>query len=146
MLVGLRFLGSQTVKTVNVATQGYDGSAPALTGLKNRDFQSGSFLFLLPEFYGELPCGKCGCVGHVDAEEQKEGLAVAVAGGNAADTEVLLLVAEAALHYGGAQVTDDTAGGRDVGLLVLGLGTFADEVGRDATLGAILRDIQKISN
>ena len=63
----------------------------------------------MPEFYGELPCGKCGCVGHVDAEEQKEGLAVAVAGGNAADTEVLLLVAEAALHYGGAQVTDDTA-------------------------------------
>ena len=92
----------------------------------------------MPEFYGELPSGKCGCVGHVDAEEQKEGLAVAVAGGDAADTEVLLLVAEAALHYGGAQVTDDTAGGRDVGLLVLGLGTFADEVGRDATLGAIL--------
>lgn len=74
----------------------------------------------------------------MDAEEQKEGLAVAVAGGDAADTEVLLLVAEAALHDGGAQVTDDTAGGRDVGLLVLGLGTFADEVGRDATLGAIL--------
>ena len=63
---------------------------------------------------------------------------MAVAGGDAADTEVLLLVAEAALHDGGAQVTDDTAGGRDVGLLVLGLGTFADEVGRDATLGAIL--------
>lgn len=68
----------------------------------------------MPEFYGELPCGKYGCVGHVDAEEQKEGLAVAVAGGDAADTEVLLLVAEAALHYGGAQVTDDTAGGRSV--------------------------------
>ena len=31
----------------------------------------------MPEFYGELPCGKYGCVGHVDAEEQKEGLAVA---------------------------------------------------------------------
>ncbi len=48
---------------------------------------------------------------------------MAVAGGDAADTEVLLLVAEAALQDRGAQVTDDTAGGRDVGLLVLGLGS-----------------------
>ena len=63
---------------------------------------------------------------------------MAVAGGDAADTEVLLLVAEAALHDGGAQVTDDTAGGRDVGLLVLGLGSLAHKVGRDATLGALL--------
>lgn len=31
-------LDSQTVKTVNIATQGYDGSAPALTEAQKSEF------------------------------------------------------------------------------------------------------------
>ena len=78
---------------------------------KNPGCVSGSFLLFRAEFGGELPCGKCCCVGHVDAEEQKQSLAVAVAGGYSADSEVLLLVSEAALHDCSAQVADDSARG-----------------------------------
>lgn len=74
----------------------------------------------------------------MDAEEQKQSLTVTVAGGYPADSEVLLLVAEAALHDCSAQIADDSARGRDVSRFVLGLRSFADEVGRDAALGAIL--------
>ena len=38
VLIRLQFLDSQTVKTVNVATQGYDGSAPALTEAQKSGF------------------------------------------------------------------------------------------------------------
>lgn len=107
-------------------------------GAKNQDCQSGSFLLFRAELGGELPCGKCRGVGHVYAEEQEQCLAVAVAGGYPADSEVLLLVAEAALHDCGAQVADDSARGRDIRRLVLGFRSFADEVGRDAVFGAIL--------
>jgi len=47
-------------------------------------------------------------------EEQKQCLAVAVAGRDPADSEVLLLVTEAALHDSCAQVADDPAGCRDM--------------------------------
>ena len=73
----------------------------------------------------------------MDAEEQKQCLAVAVTGGYPADTEVLLLVSETALHDCCAEVADDSAGGRDVRRFVLGSRPFAYEVGRDAAFGAI---------
>ena len=38
MLAGLRFLDSQTVKTVNMAAKGDDGSAPALTEAQKSGF------------------------------------------------------------------------------------------------------------
>lgn len=74
----------------------------------------------------------------MNAEKQQQCLAVAVSGGYPADSEVLLLIAEAALHDCSAQIADDSARGRDVSRFVLGLGSFADEVGHDAALGAIL--------
>lgn len=104
----------------------------------NPDCQSCSLLLFRAEFGGELPGGECGGVGHVNAEKQKQSLAVTVAGGYSADSEVLLMVSEAALHDCSAQVADDSARGRDVSRFVLGLGSFADEVGHDAALGAIL--------
>ena len=75
------------------------------------EYRSGPLLFFRFEFGGELPGDKCRGVGHVDAEEQEQCLAVAVAGRYPADPEVLLLVAEAAFHDSGAQVADDSAGG-----------------------------------
>lgn len=99
---------------------------------------SGSFLLFRAKFGGELPCGKYRGVGHVYAKEQEQCLTVAVAGGYPADSEVLLLVAEAALHDCGAQVADDSARGRDIRRFVLGFRSFADEVGRDAVFGAVL--------
>lgn len=74
----------------------------------------------------------------MNAEEQQQCLAVAVAGRYPADSEVQLLVAEAALHDSCAQVADDPAGGRDISGFVLGFRPFADEVGHDALFGAIL--------
>lgn len=74
----------------------------------------------------------------MDAEEQKQRLAVAVAGGYPADSEGLLLVAEAALYDCGAQVADDSARGRDVSRFAPECGSFADEVGHDAAPGAVL--------
>ena len=55
-----------------------------------------------------------------------------------ADSEVLLLIAEAAFHDSGSQIADDSADGLDVRRFVLGFMSFADEVGRDAMFGAIL--------
>ena len=74
----------------------------------------------------------------MDAEEQKQCLAVAVAGRDPADSEVLLPVTEAALHDSCAQVADDPAGCRDICGFILGFRPFADEIGHDALLGAIL--------
>lgn len=61
---------------------------------------------------------------------------MSVAGRDPADSEVLLLVAEAALHDSCAQVADDSTGGRDISGFVLGFRPFADEVGHDAFFGA----------
>lgn len=36
--------------------------------VKKSEYVSGSFLLFRAEFGGELPCGKCGGVGHVDTE------------------------------------------------------------------------------
>ena len=70
------------------------------------------------------------------AEEQEQCLAVSVAGRDPADSEVLLLFAEAALHDSCPQVADDSTGGRDISGFVLGFRPFADEVGHDAFFGA----------
>ena len=92
------------------------------------------------DFGGELPGGKRGRIGHVDAEEQEQCLAVSVAGRYAPYAIVLLLIAETALHDCCAEVANDSTRGRDVGRFVLGPGAFADEIGGDA-IGRAIRPV-----
>lgn len=73
----------------------------------------------------------------MDAEEQKQSLAVAVAGGYPADSEVLLLVSETSLHDRCAQIADDSPGGRYFCGFIFGSWSLSGEVGRDAFFGAV---------
>ena len=72
-------------------------------------FSSGSFLLFGLEFGGELPGSEGGGIGHMDSEEQLQGLAATVSGCDATDTVVLFLISEAALHYGSPQIADYAA-------------------------------------
>lgn len=97
-------------------------------------FQSGSFLFFSPDalllfllaLCGGLPCDESRCVGHVDAEEEQERLAVAVSGSDASHTVVEFLIAETALHDRCAQIADDAPGHQYFRGFILGFGTLAD--------------------
>ena len=100
-------------------------------------FQSGALLLFLLEFCGELSGGQSRGVGHVDAEEKQECLAMTVTSRYPAYTIVLLLVSETALHDRGTQIADDAPGSRDFRGFIFGSGTLADEIGRDAFFGAV---------
>ncbi len=63
----------------------------------------------------------------MDAVEQKQCLAISIAGRDPADSEEFLLVTEAALQDSCAQVADDQAGCRDICGFVLVFRPFADE-------------------
>lgn len=103
-------------------------------------FQSGSlllFLFLF-KFGGALSGSESRCVGHVDAEEKHECLAMTVTSRYPAYTIVLFLVSETALHDRGTHIADDAPGSRDFRGFIFGFWPLADEVGRDAFFGAVL--------
>ena len=73
----------------------------------------------------------------MDAEKEQQCLAAGVACSYPADTVVLFLISEAALHGRRAQCTDYSPGGAYVGVFILWLRTFADKTGRDAVFGAV---------
>lgn len=112
---------------------------PGNPGAQNGEiFQSGALLLFLFKFGGELSCSESRCVGHVDAEEKQECLAMTVTSRYPAYTIVLFLVSETALHDRGTQIADDAPGSRDFRGSIFGFWTLAYEVGRDAFFGAVL--------
>ena len=66
----------------------------------------------------------------MDAEKEQQRLAAGVACSNPADTVVLFLVSEAALHGGRAQCPDYSSGCAYVGVFILWLRAFADKTSR----------------
>ena len=96
-----------------------------------------SFSPLFFFFQGHLSGGHGGGVGHVYAEEEEYGLTVAVACRDPSESVVLFLIAEAPLHYRGAESTDNAAGGTDLRLFVFRFGTLAYKICDNALFGAI---------
>lgn len=94
-------------------------------------------MFLL----GQTTGGESGGIGHVYSEEQRQYLAVPVAGRYPAYTEVLILIAEAAFHDGGAQVAEDTPGSVILCRSALGPRPFAGEAGGYVMPGAVFAGI-----
>ena len=62
---------------------------------------------------------------------------MSVSGGDASHAIMLFLISEAALQDRGTQIADYAAGGRYAYRLILGLATFADEVGDDSVFGTV---------
>lgn len=78
-----------------------------------------------------------GGVGHVYAEEEQQGLTVAVARRDTPESVVLFLIAEAPLHGRGAESADNAADGGDFRLSVLRFGPLAYKICDNALFGAI---------
>ena len=97
---------------------------------------SSSLLFLVL-FLGEFSGGQCGCVGHVYAKEDEQGLAPAVSCRHVCQCEVLFLVSEASFHHRSPEVADDAPRCADGLVLVFWLGAFAYKVGGDVVCGAV---------
>ncbi len=88
-------------------------------------------------FLGKATGGKGRSICHVDAEKEQQRLASCVARRDAANTIMLFLIAEAALHGCRAQCADYTACGADIRILILWFGTFTHETGRYSVLCAV---------
>lgn len=98
---------------------------------------SGSSLLLFPGFLDKSSCSQCRGICHVEAKEKKQCLAEAVPGCDASHSVVLFLIAEAALHYRGTQVSEDSLCGVIIGSLILWPWAFANKAGRNSVFRAV---------
>ena len=98
-------------------------------------FPAGSLLF--PLRVGYLAGCQRGGVGHMDAEEKLQSLAVSVARRYAHQVEVLLLIAEASLHDGGAEIAYYTPCSSEIRLFIPGYRSLAYEAGEDFVISAV---------
>lgn len=117
----------------------HDVPPPVMPEVSDLSVLSGALLFspLFFFFQGHLPGCQGGGVGHVYAEEEQQGLTVAVACRDTPESVVLFLIAEAPLHDRGAESADNAAGGADFRLFVLRFGPLAYKICDNALFGAI---------
>ena len=98
-------------------------------------FPSGSLLF--PLLVGYLSGCQRGGVGHMDAEEKLQCLAVSVARRYAHQVVVLLLIAETSLHDGGTEIAYYTSCSSEIRLFIPWCRSLAYEAGEDFVFSAV---------
>lgn len=117
----------------------HDVPPPVMPEVSSLSVLSGTLPFSPLFFFFQCHLSGCqgGGVGHVYAEEEQQGLTVAVAYRDPPESVVLFLIAEAPLHYRGAESTDNAAGDTDFRLFVLRFGSLTHKICDNALFGAI---------